>query len=45
MIEHQRTTPEAPAFGDEQLLDVLDTALTELLRRDAERHGLGGLLP
>jgi hypothetical protein len=30
---------------DEHLLDVLDVALTELFRRDAERHGLGGLLP
>ena len=36
-------TADAPA-GDEHLLDVLDVALTELLRRDAERHGLGGLL-
>ena len=35
---------DAPA-ADEHLLDVIDVALTELLRRDAERHGLGGLLP
>ena len=34
---------EIPA-GDEHLLDLLDVALTELFRRDAERHGLGGLL-
>lgn len=44
-VEQQRSNPEPTAPGDEQLLDVLDTALAELLRRDAERHGLGGLLP
>jgi hypothetical protein len=43
----RRRSPQAPAApaGDEHLLDVLDAALTELLRRDAERHGLEGLLP
>jgi len=30
---------------DERLLEVLDAALSELMRRDAERHGLGWIDP